>query len=244
MALSLLRQTADQSDDSFYLSGDLRNQLLNSNTPIRVFLNRSSNQNQNYANYNYNQPIINLQIVIPNNGSNNRSENSGIRPNWAKILTASQTALDQYQEERAKYERQIYDVFAAIVPQSKGGQPKWRRVEMENERDAQENVVNRLKQEYENKLQKLDELIECCEIENKDEILNRLIQKKLSLLNQEVSNRKRRDKELDSEISRALKPVKNGGFYSQHRMELQNLQRLVRQDISRLQRLINETNSY
>ena len=73
-------------------------------------------------------------------------------------------------------------------------------------------LVNQLKQEYDNAFQKLEELIEQNILENKSQISKNLISKKIDLLNQEVSNRRDRINKLDSEISRALKPVKKVGF--------------------------------
>lgn len=231
MSNQLISLPDDQSSYRVILTEEMKDQLFNSKTPITLTLNRSSNQNF------YNQPTINLQIVFATNGT----QTPKTQRNWAKAMAGAQSALDRYQGERMKLEVLIYEVFAAIIPQSRGGQPSWKREQMERERDAQKVLVDQLKQEYDNKLQKLDELIECCMLENNTVISKRLIKKKLSLLNQELKNRKERDKKLDSEIERALKPVKQGGFYSEHRKRLEYIQVLVKQDIERLERLIVET---
>lgn len=85
-------------------------------------------------------------------------------------------ALDKYQVERIKCESLIYDDFAAIVQQSRGGKTKWEREGMEEERDEQKRY--QLKQEYDTKFGKLEELIEICRFEDKSLIRNRLANKK------------------------------------------------------------------
>lgn len=87
-------------------------------------------------------------------------------------------SLDKYQVERIKCESLIYDDFAAIVQQSRGGKTKWEREGMEEERDEQKRYVDQLKQEYDTKFGKLEELIEICRFENKSLIRNRLANKK------------------------------------------------------------------
>lgn len=68
-------------------------------------------------------------------------------------------------------------------------------------------------------------------LENKSQISKNLISKKIDLLNQEVSNRRERINKLDIEISRVLKPVKKGGFYTEHRKHLEYLQELAKKKL-------------